>query len=157
MNRARSQGWPIGAANLVAVLVLYFAVPVSTDLGTARLLLNLILTGVAVGTITTLLVRQASRGGSLDALRLVLLLELVVVAFALAYYVVAINTTGQFSGIETRIDALYFTMTTMATVGFGDVLAEGQVARALVTGHMVFNLVFIGLVGNHLRRSLAAR
>ena len=40
-------------------------------------------------------------------------------------------------------DALYFTIVTMATVGYGDVHAEGQVARALVIGLIVFDVVIV--------------
>jgi hypothetical protein len=40
--------------------------------------------------------------------------------------------TEQVSGLNTRTDALYFTLVTMATVGFGDIHAEGQFARAMV-------------------------
>ena len=50
----------------------------------------------------------------------------------------------QFAQLQTRLDALYFTMATAATVGYGDVHAVGQTARALVLVQMVFNVVFIG-------------
>ena len=42
-----------------------------------------------------------------------------------------------------RLDALYFSMTTMSTVGYGDIHAQGQLARLLVTVQLVFNLVFV--------------
>jgi voltage-gated potassium channel len=51
---------------------------------------------------------------------------------------------GQFSDLHTKTDALYFTISTIATVGFGDVHASGQLARAAVTVQIVFNLVFLG-------------
>ena len=46
--------------------------------------------------------------------------------------------------METRTDSLYFSVTTMATVGFGDVHAAGPVARVMVTVQMVFNLIYLG-------------
>lgn len=42
-------------------------------------------------------------------------------------------------------DALYFTLATLATVGYGDVHAVGQAARIAVTGQILFNLVFVGV------------
>lgn len=39
-------------------------------------------------------------------------------------------------------------MTTLATVGFGDVHATGQLARALVTAQIAFNLVFVGALAS---------
>jgi len=41
------------------------------------------------------------------------------------------RTHGQMSGLETKTDAIYFTVTIVATVGFGDITATGQAARAL--------------------------
>jgi len=52
----------------------------------------------------------------------------------------------QFVGIRTRTDALYFTVVTMATVGYGDAHPVGQVAKAVVALTIVFNLVFIGAI-----------
>ncbi|HSA52615.1 MAG TPA: ion channel [Yinghuangia sp.] len=50
----------------------------------------------------------------------------------------------QFAGLVTRTDALYFTLVTTATVGYGDITATGQAARIAVMVQIVFNLVFIG-------------
>jgi voltage-gated potassium channel len=44
-----------------------------------------------------------------------------------------------------RTDALYFTVTVFATVGFGDIVATSEAARALVTGQMVAGIVVIGI------------
>jgi voltage-gated potassium channel len=91
---------------------------------------------------------------------LVLVLCLVVLLFALAYDLLA-QEAGQFEGLRTRTDALYFTVTILATVGFGDVHATGQAARAIVTLQMVFDLVFVAtaaaLLGGRLRRRASAR
>ena len=48
-------------------------------------------------------------------------------------------------GLKTRTDALYFSLTIVSTVGFGDVHAEGQAARAIVTLQLAFNLLFVSL------------
>lgn len=63
--------------------------------------------------------------------------------FSLGYYLLAVQQPEQFSGLSTRLDALYFSMTTMSTVGYGDIHAQGQLARLLVTVQLVFNLVFV--------------
>lgn len=49
-------------------------------------------------------------------------------------------------GIETRLDALYFSATTMTTTGYGDIVATGQLARGLVTAQLVFDVVFVATV-----------
>jgi voltage-gated potassium channel len=45
-----------------------------------------------------------------------------------------------------RLDALYFTVTVFATVGFGDIVAVTEPARALVLVQMVGDLVIVGFV-----------
>ena len=45
----------------------------------------------------------------------------------------------------TRTDALYFTVTIFATVGFGDISATSQSTRLLVTTQMILDLLVIGL------------
>jgi voltage-gated potassium channel len=51
---------------------------------------------------------------------------------------------GEFTEMHTKVDSVYFSVSTLATVGFGDVHASGQLARAAVTIEMLFNLVFLG-------------
>lgn len=81
----------------------------------------------------------------LDATAAIALFSTVlVIGFASMYYVVAAHRPGEIDGIDTKIDALYFTVTTAATVGFGDITADGQLARLLVTLNMVFNIVALG-------------
>jgi voltage-gated potassium channel len=75
---------------------------------------------------------------------LAVLLTMIVVGFAALYYAMD-RVSGSFAGIDTRLDAIYFTVTTLATVGFGDISATGQAARAAVTVQMLFDLVFLGL------------
>ena len=42
-------------------------------------------------------------------------------------------------------NALYFTVTVFATVGFGDITAQTATARLLVTGQMITDLIILGL------------
>jgi voltage-gated potassium channel len=154
-------GWA-GTLNLVAVLVLYFAIPVDTAQSTGRLLVGLVLAVGPVTMIAWLVVRESRRligGGvqSLRAIHLVLVVEIAVIVFALAYYVLAVGTVGQMSGIETRLDALYFSVTTMTTVGYGDVVPVGQWARGLVTAQLAFDVLLLALVGGLLRNLVHQR
>lgn len=65
--------------------------------------------------------------------------------FASAYYVMERATPGSFSHSLTRTDALYFTVTTFSTVGFGDITAASQSARLVVTAQMLLDLLALGL------------
>lgn len=67
------------------------------------------------------------------------------------------NVPGQLDELSTRTDALYFTVATLATVGYGDVHAAGQAARALVVIQQFFNPVFVGVLVTLLRQRVRAR
>jgi voltage-gated potassium channel len=70
-------------------------------------------------------------------------LSLIVVVFA-ATYVVMSRAPLEFGGlIQSRTDALYFTVRTVATAGFGDLHRVGQAAKVAVTLQVVFDLVLI--------------
>ena len=71
-------------------------------------------------------------------------LYLLVLGFALLYAITSAAAPEQFSGLENRSDALYFSVTTTATVGFGDIHAAETAARLMVTVQMLFNLIYIG-------------
>jgi voltage-gated potassium channel len=158
--------WGRQALVFGGLLVAFFAVPVESDVSTWRLVSGLVLTFAAVSLAGLVITRQvrfqlSGIGRRLQFRGLLLLLEIVVVAFATAYFMIAESTSDQIVGIETRLDSLYFTLVTMATVGYGDIHATGQAARGLVTVQIVFNLVFVGALGslltNRMREAAVAR
>jgi len=65
--------------------------------------------------------------------------------FASAYVVTAAIAASSFSEPMTRTNALYFTVTVFATVGFGDITAKTEAARLLVTGQMILDLIVLGV------------
>ena len=91
----------------------------------------------------------------LDVLALVIFV--VVPLFALGYYALEQADSDQFAEMGTKTDALYFTMSTLGTVGFGDVHATGQLARILVTIQIVFDLVFVAALVSVLTTQFRAR
>ncbi|WP_305092319.1 potassium channel family protein [Prescottella sp. R16] len=64
---------------------------------------------------------------------------------ATAVFVLGQADPAAFTQSLTRIDALYFTVTVFATVGFGDITAADQAARLLTTAMMVGNLVMLAV------------
>lgn len=66
--------------------------------------------------------------------------------FASAYFILAQDAATNFNPHQlTRTDSLYFTLTTFATVGFGDIVATSQTARLFVSTQMVLDLLILGL------------
>lgn len=76
-----------------------------------------------------------------------------VILFAGGYAALSEAAPGSFTEPVGRIDALYFTMTVLATVGFGDIAPVTGTARLVVTVQMVCGFAFAALVG---REFLAA-
>ena len=72
-------------------------------------------------------------------------LPLFLLLFAAAYVVMATNSASNFSQPMTHTNALYFTVTVFATVGFGDITAKTEAARLVVTGQMITDLIIVGL------------
>lgn len=74
---------------------------------------------------------------------LTVLIIAVVVIFALVYCSMSIGNPAAFSEGLSKGDAVYFTVTTLSTTGFGDVTAVSPAARWVVTAQMLFDLVLI--------------
>ncbi|WP_024368283.1 potassium channel family protein [Arthrobacter sp. TB 26] len=60
--------------------------------------------------------------------------------FALLYTSMSTTDPSSFTEPLSRVDALYFTTVTFATVGFGDITPVSQLARAVVTVQMIAGL-----------------
>mgnify|MGYP000620812646 CR=1 FL=1 len=56
-----------------------------------------------------------------------------------------------------KIDAFYFSTTTLATVGFGDIVPVSSTARVVVTIQMLANLALIGVALRLLSRVVESR
>jgi len=65
--------------------------------------------------------------------------------FAATYFIMSQQTPGTFTDVLSRSDALYFTVTVFSTVGFGDISAQGEIARLVVTVQMLLDLIVLGV------------
>jgi hypothetical protein len=141
-------------ALVVALIVAFCVVPLRGQ----RWWIGLVVGLVAIGATLPLTVRrvQAVRRAeqpvvvALEAI--VLLVTILILGFASVYYAID-EQQDQFEGMVTRLDAVYYTVTTLATVGYGDIHPTGQVARAVATFQMLLNLAFIGIVVRVLARA----
>jgi hypothetical protein len=151
--------WLRMSATLVVVLVLYFTVPVPFEIEASyvvQLLVSLAaLALLAVAVLSEVRHQMADADRRIDGLVLALMVS--VLGFALGFYVMAERTPAQLPGLDTRVDALYFTMTTLLTIGYGDIHAAGQAARVLVLVQMVFNVVIIATAASTLTSRLRTR
>lgn len=65
----------------------------------------------------------------------------ILVEFATLYW--RIGTPGNFNTELSRIDAVYFTLGTLTTAGTGPLAPTSGIARLIVSGQMVLDMVFV--------------
>jgi voltage-gated potassium channel len=88
---------------------------------------------------------------------LALMLSAVVCAFASVYYAFATHYDDQMTGLATKLDAMYFTLTMSTTIGFGDIHPIGQAARGVASFHMVSNLAVVAVGVQLVRNAISHR
>jgi voltage-gated potassium channel len=134
---------------VLGMLALYAVVPVPGSSGAAALvgmLVGLVLFVVLVGWQLHTIVR--AEHPVLRAVETVsLALPLLVIVFAFTYLTISRADPQSFSEHLGRVDAMYFTVSTVSTVGLGDITPVSAGARVIVTFQMLFDLALLaGLV-----------
>lgn len=133
---------------VAAIITAYYVLPLEGGAVSSvalRVVLALVLVvGVSVAAVPSV------RNHRFPVLRAVQLLAVVValaiVAFASVYLLMSSNRPMAFSEPLGHTDALYFSLTTASTVGYGDIHAKSEAARIVVMIHMVTNVAVIGVV-----------
>ena len=140
----------IGRVILVWVVLFgaYYLAPVSTFEGLH--VPFILIAGAAV--FALVVVWQVRRIGRarLPVVRAVITLGMVIpfflLLFASFYLSLAATSAASFSQQLDHSGSLYFTVTVFATVGFGDITAVSQAARAVVMVQMLGDLILVGLI-----------
>lgn len=130
-----------------ALTVVYFVLPLDSrvDGRTAVLLTLGLLFTVGVLVFQTQAVVRAARPVLRAAEALSTSFTLFVLVFATTYYLLNKNGTDVFTEPITRLDSLYFVVTVFGTVGFGDIAARSETARAIVTVQILGDILFVGV------------
>jgi voltage-gated potassium channel len=149
---------------ILGTMVFYYAVPVGEVPSSLGIVFSVLGVLGGLGITVWLALRQLRRligsDPSDESVRiegLLFLVYVVVPMFALGYFGLEKADPSQFDELATKTDSLYFTVSTLATVGFGDVHAVGQLARAVVIIQIAFNLVFVGTLVSLLTRIIHER
>ena len=135
----------VGTIALVAAATaVYYVLPVPGPMQESSWAAMFFLGAAVLGALILTAIRRLLRAGENARIRaLILLLTLTVLFFSWSDKSVA-ALPHEFGDLTSKTDALYFNISTLATVGFGDVHPVGQLARGAVTVQIVFNLVFLG-------------
>ena len=131
-----------------AIVVAYFVLPFTSPLA-ADSIAEMVGGLIAVAALLVWQIREIIRSSyptvrAISALEVTLPLFLVV--FSTTYFLLARAHPSWFSEPLTRLDAAYFTVTVFATVGFGDITAVSETARAVTTGQMLGDILLVGLI-----------
>lgn len=132
----------------VGLVVAYFTIPMSTTTdaaAVARLTAGILLVaGLLVWQVRAILHSTYPRARAIEAMAISL--PLFLLSFAATYFILGQTDQTNWSEPLDRLDALYFTLTVFATVGFGDIVATATLTRTLVTSQMAAGLVLVGLI-----------
>ncbi|MFG3496930.1 potassium channel family protein [Streptomyces sp. NPDC047928] len=155
-----ARAWAVVAGAAGVLLAAYFLLPLGV-FGPHRPVLSWTVFVTALAVIAVLILKHIrdvllDRPGTHSGIALGVLMCLTLLVFATACRALA-RHPGQFEGLETRLDALYFTVVTLATVGYGDVTARGQAARLVVLLQIVYDLVLLTGAATALSRHVKTR
>jgi voltage-gated potassium channel len=135
------------AVGMAALLYAYFHLPLHLDREGA---LDGVLALAGVAVFCAVFVRQVRRIRAaaypmLQAVEaLVMVATLFVVVVAWVHVALASQDPQAYSEVMTRLDGIYFTVTVLATVGFGDITPVSEQARAFTTIQMVMGVALLG-------------
>jgi len=133
--------------SVAALGALYYLLPLDHSSAPAAVTMLLIgLAGfVALVTVQVWMIIRSPFPGLRAIESLAVSVPLFLLLFAATYVVLAALSASNFGGRLTHTDGLYFTVTVFSTVGFGDVTAKTELARLVVTGQMIADLIIFGV------------
>ena len=135
------------AASSAVLVTIYYLLPLDHSAQWLAVMMLTIGLAVLIGLVAyQVRAISGSRYPGLRALEaLAVTVPLFLLLFASTYMVMAALSARSFSQPLNHTDALYFTVTVFATVGFGDITPTAGVARLVVTGQMIVDLIILGL------------
>jgi voltage-gated potassium channel len=138
-----------GLAVTIALTLVYYVLPLDrladTPLWTVVVTVLVVLAAVTFYQVRAVLL--AAEPGIRAVQALAVIGPIFLLLFAATYFVMSEANPDTFNVSElTRTDTLYFTVSTFASVGFGDIVATTESSRAIVTVQMILNLIVLGAV-----------
>lgn len=136
-------------ATAVVLTALYFIVPLDDveDLGSILFLVSVLVVVVIVCGWQGMKVMRADYPAVQAIEALAAVVPIYLIGFSTGYYLIASTSAANFSEPVSRMASFYFTLSVFSTVGFGDITASTDFARAVVSVQMVGNLVIVALGG----------
>jgi voltage-gated potassium channel len=134
----------------ISVLIVtgYFALPMNHALGARDVLTLFVGLAVVAGALAWQIraILESSFPAARAVQALLVSVPLFLVVFSAVYFLMGENDPASWSQPLTRLDALYFTVTVFTTVGFGDITAVSEAARAVTIVQMISGLVLVAVI-----------
>jgi voltage-gated potassium channel Kch len=150
------RSWPrglllvsLGGLAIAALVITYLVVPEPVRVDAAW-----VYVAAAVGLLLAYIVLTATGVRRLAAARyplvagallVLLMITVIILGYSYTYLALAAQSDGAFSQPLSKVSAVYFTVTVLTTVGFGDITPAIDLARLLVTSQMLLGLTVISL------------
>ena len=131
-----------------ALVALYAAAPVDTQT-TAGAIVVMALAGVGFTLVFAhhlRALRHTEEPVLRAAVLLITTLVVFILGFAITYLALWVSDPSSFSEPLNKISAVYFTVSVLATVGFGDIAATSNLTRAVVTFQMLSGITLLGVL-----------
>ena len=163
VRRALIAGTIRAVVTVAIILAAYYLLPVGDGYG-ADSIVRMAIGAIAVIVVATWEVSAVAKSPkpeirAIDAIAVSA--ATMTVAFAVLYLNLSARDPDAFTEHLGRTAALYFTMTTLTTVGYGDITARTDAARVAVMTQFLFNVAVIGttarLIVGTVRRSAERR
>lgn len=136
-------------AFFVVSLAIFFTLPYDGLSNNRQAVLRLVL-GLSLLLIVIVVLIRRILSAPLPQLKtleaLVVLLVQFICLFAGTYLLISHLDAGAFTEPLTHSSALYFTIVTFGTVGFGDITPHSDLARLLVSAQIIIDFVFIAAI-----------
>ena len=145
-------------AVVAGLTVVYAVVPLQNEHWWVGMIVGL----VALGAITPFAIKRVSaistsaHPGAAAVSAIAIVVAMLVLGFS-GVYLALDRHHQEFEGLATKVDAVYFTVTTLSTVGYGDIHPVGQKARIAVTMQIIMDLSLIAVVVRVLARAAGLR
>lgn len=142
--------WLAGATG-IAILFGLFALAQPINVSGSPLLLSMLCFFLftsywAIFTVALVRLSRSSHPVVDGVILLMLLFALLLLGYAYLYYSLSFYDAEAFTtSIASKISAVYFSVTTLSTVGFGEISPGNDTARLVVMSQMILDLTLLGL------------
>ncbi len=156
----RAALWAVARSIVVSsgLVLAYYLLPMDAPLDggtvTGLVLGLLVVTALFLWQVRTIARSQHPELRAVEALAAVF--PLFVLLFATSYFLLERVTPGSFTEPLTRTDALYFALTVVSTVGFGDITARTETARVMTMIQIVGGILLVGIAARVVVRAVEA-